>query len=148
MRTCRNNLLCIIIALFLVLSGTVCEDTAADLSLSRASTSNQEDNSFIKSAHSVITDRQSCTEEVSGLRGNVSVRQLSSRLNGHGRKTGAHNGFQAVDNTYLKRYISLDICLKSDGYGNKYPEALITDYIHKSDGKKRIQSYHQLIMAC
>ncbi len=138
LRKGRNILLCLMTVLFLVLSAAVGGYTAADPSFCRASASNQKDNSFIKSPRSIIVDRQTCTEEVSGLRGTVNVRQLSSRFDGNGRKTGTFTGFQAVDNTYLQRYINLCIFLKSDGYKNKYTETIITDYIHKSDGKKRI----------
>lgn len=142
MRSGRHQLLCIIITVFLVLSGTVCGDIETHPSFCRASDSAEEAESFIKSAHTVITDREVCTEEVSGLRGNVFARHLSSRFDGRGRKTKTSTAFTVVCSTSLQRHINSFICTESDGYGNKYAETRITDYIHKSDGKKRIESYH------
>lgn len=137
LRTGRNKLFCVIISIFLVLSGTVFTDTETDPSFCSAFASDRETGSSIKSARSVITDIQACTEEVSGLRGSIFVRQ-SARHDGHERKTGTSGAFTAACNTSVHRHTHHYIRLGTDGYGNTCPEAVITDYIHKSDGKKRI----------
>lgn len=138
MRANRNKLLCVVIALFLALSGAAGGNRVPDCSYCGASPSDNKDISSIKSAHAVITDMPVCTTEVSGLRSNASVRQLSARFDGRGRKTGSSDNCQVSDNTFWQNHIRLFAGLKASLYDNKYDGEIITDFIHKSDGKKRI----------
>lgn len=138
MRANRNKLLCVVIALFLALSGTVGGNRVQDCSYCGASPSDDKDISSIKSAHAVITDMPVCTNEVSGLRSNAGIRQLSARFDGRGRKAGSSDNYQVSDNTFWQNHIRFFASLKTSHYDNKYDGEIITEFMHKSDGKKRI----------
>lgn len=134
MRAKRNKIFYILITLLVFISGMYFEDIKIDSVF--ASTPTEMTNSYISDIGSVITDTQVCTTEMLGVRGNMMIGQFTIRFNQR-RDTRVSPDFLCQNIFSLnegKSYASIEeVQLIS-----KSQDELIANYIHKSDGKKRI----------
>ena len=135
MRAKRNKIFCILITLLVFISGMYFEDIKVDSVF--ASTSAETTNSYISAIGSVITDTQVCTTEILGVCGNMVTGQFTNRFVNQRRDTRVSPDFLCQNNFPLnegKSYASIEVVQLI----SKNQDELIANYIHKSDGKKRI----------
>lgn len=133
-RKCRAW--CVIFAVILALSGMYFEKNEVHSSL--ACPSVEKNNSYIKSAHTTITDAQVCTTEMLGVQYTGRVQQLTARLIRPGKTLITLHNFLYSDYLSLpegKFFTSLEITQIYCGCLDE----LVINYIHNLDGKKRIE---------
>ena len=135
MRAKRNKIFCILITLLVFISGMYFEDIKTDSVF--ASTLGETTNSYTSDIGSVTIDTQVCTTEMLAVCGNMVTGQFTIRFVNQRRDTGVSPDFLCQNIFSLnegKSYASIEeVQLIS-----KSQDELIANYIHKSDGKKRI----------
>lgn len=135
MRAKRNKIFCILITLLVFISGMYFEDIKADSVF--ASTPGETTNSYTSDIGSVTIDTQVCTTEMLAVCGNMVTGQFTIRFVNQRRDTRVSPDFLCQNIFFLnegKSYASIEeVQLIS-----KSQDELIANYIHKSDGKKRI----------
>lgn len=135
MRAKRKNIFCILITLLVFISGMYFEDIKANSVF--ACTSTETTNSYILDMNSVIKDTQMCTTEMLGIRGNMVIEQFTIRFVNQRRATKLSLDFLCQNIFSLnegKSYANFEEVSFISGSQDE----LVTKYIHKSDGKKRI----------
>lgn len=120
MRAKRNNLLCMLIILLVSISGMYFEDIKVDSVF--ACTPAETSNTYISEMDSVITDAQACTTEMLGICKNVVTGQFTI-LFINIFSLNEENSYSSLEEVQLF-------------FGSR--DKLVANYIHKSDGKKRI----------
>lgn len=134
-RAKRNKIFCILITLLVFISGMYFEDIKADSVF--ASTPGETTNSYIPDIGSVTIDTQVCTTEMLAVCGNMVTGQFTIRFVNQRRDTRVSPDFLCQNIFSLnegKSYASIEeVQLIS-----KSQDELIANYVHKSDGKKRI----------
>lgn len=135
MNTKKRRLICIILAFVVTLSGIIFDTVITGEVYGRKADS---DNSSVMSADNcIVNDACVCTSETLGMRGNVGVRQICTRSDSHKRDVNHYNGVINIDLSSffeIKQYTCSYIvkCCDDSVHG------VVTEYIHRSDGKKRI----------
>lgn len=134
MRAKRNNIFCMLIILLVSILGMYFEDIKADSVF--ACTSTETTNLYFSDRNSV-TDAQACTTEMLGIRKNVVTGQFAIRFMNQRRDTKLSQNYLCQNIFSVKEgesYASLEEVPLVSGSGDE----LVANYIHKSDGKKRI----------
>ncbi len=137
MRTKFHKLAGLILALVMMLSGIFGEALKVDAAFMCISEHSQESESCLRTSCAVLTGARSCTSEMMGIRRNADFGAVILRHANQRRGSGVSFGFLCQDSFFLKcrnSHVGLeDACVVSG-----CPYELVTEYIHKSDGKKRI----------
>ena len=135
MNTVKRRLTCIILALFVALSGIGFDTVATGNEyVNKADTDN---NSVISVDECMVDDVQVCTSETLGMRGNAGVRQIYTRADCNKRDVNHYHGVTCIDISSLcdiKTNNCSDVVVCCDDFRRE----IVTEYIHRSDGKKRI----------
>lgn len=135
MRKKVRKLTGLIMTLFLFVTGIYCEFSRADAAFLRAPV--QTGGSCLLAGAPVVPDAQACDTELSGIRGNICPGQLTVRFANQRRDIrGSLSAlFQNIFSVREGRSYSHFEKLRALSENQK---ELVTNYIHKSDGKKRI----------
>lgn len=131
----KNKLICVLITLFVFISGMYFEDSKVDSVF--GCTPTETTNYFISSVNTVISYAQACTTEMLGVRGNRELEQLTIRFANQRRDTKIFPDFLCQNNFSLNEGISYT-SLEGMQLILKFQDELVKNFIHKSDGKKRI----------
>ena len=131
----KQKLICFMLTVFVFLSGIYFENIHTDFSVVCAS--NEKNDSFLTTYDAVIVATEHCTTEMMGIRNNMGMQQLTSRYIGQKR-----------DHRLSFDLLCSDIFCLSEGrsftrfekiyFLKQYKDECVLNYIHKSDGKKRI----------
>lgn len=134
MRNRINKCICLLMAFLVYIAGMYSENQKIYSTYACAPVTDVRDADF-STEDTVFTDLQVCTSDMLGVRENAE--QITTRLKVHGREIISFPDF-----TYHK------ICFLIDGkssagfadtvYVSNSQSGLVTKYIHKADGKKRI----------
>lgn len=135
MRKKRNELLCVLITLFVFISGMYFEDLKVDSIFVCAAT--EASNSYMLSVDPVVTDTKACTTEMLGIRESTGLGQLTTRFSYQRGHTKLSLDYLCRTIFFLKEGKSYANCEKVQ-FVLKNQDDLVVNYIHKSDGKKRI----------
>ena len=133
----RRKLWCLLISMFLLVSGMYFENSEIDSSFLRAATN--EITSHISTANSTITTIQSCTNQMLGIHSYIEITQLTIRFANQRRDIKLRLSLDYIYQSFFSlkegnSYESLEkVSLFRDTQSN-----LITKFIQKSDGKKQI----------
>lgn len=130
-----NKMICIILSVILSLSGLFYQDNVSDF-LSANSTV-EKTNSYIQSEYTTITEIQVCTAEILGLQNPYAIQNITGCFISPQGRLKISLSFLCL-NSFLfvigKFFTDSEII---QSYCRCLNE-LVTNYIHKSDGKKRI----------
>ena len=129
-----KKLICAFITLFMFVSGMCFDEIRTDSLFASASS---ERDTFLSSGCSAFTDEQACTVDMLGIRGTAELGRITVRAAVQKRDEKASSDFlcQKISvPTEGKSYIS------SDGiqFISEFSDEHIVNYLHRSDGKKRI----------
>lgn len=137
MRIKNYKILCFILVIFIVLSGMCIENIEADSSFAYAPM--EETNSYIMTDDAVISQAEPCTTEMLGVRNNAGIQRLASQFINQKRESKVSLNFLYSNIFFLhekeRRFL---ISSKAITFCNQCQDELVVNYIHKSDGKKRI----------
>lgn len=134
-RNKRNKLICVLMTVFVLVSGMYIEDFKTDSTFMRAPT--ETTNSCISSVDDFITDAHACTTEMLGIRGNAKAGQSTIRFASQKGDTEISLHF-LCQNIFSLTGGKSYACLSQMQFISENQGGLATNYIHKSDGKKRI----------
>ncbi len=137
MRMKNYRIISLLLVIFVALSGMCFEDTKADSYFAYVS---MEDNSFnFISDETEISDTHPCTSEMLGVRNNAGIQRLASQYLNQKRQNRISYNFLFLDIFSLSERIKkFFISSEATQVYNQCQEELVANYIHKSDGKKRI----------
>lgn len=135
MQVRREKKWCLLIGIMLIISGLYFEDCKISAPLTDFSAC--KDFSYLTTVTTDIHDTDVCTSELLNVRGMLEGHQLAIQSTKH-RKDARTSPYYLYQNTFSIRAgsscsNSVREILLSDTQSN-----LITKYIHKSDGKKRL----------
>lgn len=135
MRTKYHRFAGLLLAIVLMIAG-ICGDTSkVDAAFMR--TSENTKTSCIEASRCVLTGVESCTAEMLGIRRNTEVRSAALRQVNQRRGLGLSFGF-LCQNFFSLRHRDSRMGLQNAVFVLEDRDGLVADYIHKSDGKKRI----------
>lgn len=135
MRKKRNELFCVLITLFVFISGMYFEDFKVDSVFVCAAT--QTSNSYMSSVDPVVTDTKACTTEMLGTHENMGLGKVTTRFTYQKRNSKLSRDYLYGTIFFLNVGKSYANCDKVQ-FVSKNQDDLVVNYIHKSDGKKRI----------
>lgn len=135
MQVKRKRLWCLVVAIMFWISGIYVQGNEVDFSF--ACTTTDEPISYISTNDTTITDIQACTAQTLDVYGRIEIRQLTMRLAKQKSVINYSRDFLCQSFFSLKEknsYVTFEgINLLKDTQS-----ILVTKYIHKSDGKKRV----------
>lgn len=137
MRIKKRRFICCVLVFLIAISGMYFDNTQSKSIFSCASDINNA--VYIHLADKTYDDNCACTAEVLGIRSHVVIKQMSNGSLGSKRVIKNSIDFLPVDIINLSQVILFS---KSEvnQFCNSFQDEFITTYIHKSDGKKRINS--------
>lgn len=131
----RRKWICLLIIQLVLVLGIYCENDRADSASVCAPASTT--GSYLTSADTMLHEEQACTAELLGMQGNIGPEQGILRYTDSNKDTGFHpdslylvNDFQYIGTSEAGSETVLPV--------SGHPDTLVTNYIHRSDGKKRI----------
>ncbi len=135
MRRAGKHIVSFILALSMLFSGMCFENVKADSSLVYPSMQEQKADVILHSAD--ISSEEACTTEMLGIRGISSIRQYV------GRRVQSRKDAKAVlefsyENSQLHLYSGFYAAAGSIAFPKLCSGAVVLNYIHNKDGKKRI----------
>lgn len=125
----------LLLALVMMISGICGDAVRADAAFMRAPENTK--TSCIEASRAVLTEVECCTAEMLGVRRSTELRAAALRHVNQRRGIGLSSGF-LCQKFFTLRHGVFRTGLENAVSVSKYPYGLIADYIHKSDGKKRI----------
>ena len=131
----RNELLYVIIILLVFISGMFFEDFKVDSGFVYAAT--ETTNSYMSSVNPVVTDTNACTTEMLGTHKSMGQGQLTTRCTYQRRNSKLSRDYLLLIIIFLYEGKSYANCEEIQ-FVSKITDNLVVNYIHKSDGKKRI----------
>ncbi|MBQ4531442.1 MAG: hypothetical protein IJA36_12675 [Lachnospiraceae bacterium] len=131
----KKKLVCFMLMIFVFLSGMYFENVKTDFSVVCAS--NETTNSYIMSYDAVIMEAEHCTTEMMGIRNSIGIKQFVSRYITHKRDSRNPLDFLCSNSFCLSEGRSFTR-FETTCFLNQYQEEFVLNYIHKSDGKKRV----------
>lgn len=135
MRFKNNKIVCIILVMLIFFSGFFSESVPVDNSFACAPI--EKTNSCIQSAYMPTIEAQICTSEMLGVQNTSYIQQLTSRC--IALKWGLRTSFSSLcPDTFQLQKSKFFIGLETSTVCSLYVDELIINYIHSSDGKKRI----------
>lgn len=135
MRIKNNKIVCIIFAMIVFLSGFFIESVPEDNSFACAPI--EKTNSCIQSVYMPTIEAQICTLEMLGVQNTRYIQQLTSRC--IALKWGLRTSLSSLyPDTFQLQKSKFFIGLEASTVCSWYVDELIINYIHSSDGKKRI----------
>lgn len=131
----NNRIPCVFLAMLILLLGMYFENIKADSMLQYAAVLNT--HSHTVSYHASIKDARACTTEMLGIRNNAGIEQLASRSLGQRREIKLSLDFLCYNiiSLYEGKFFTSPWLIP---FHSQYRNGLVTNYIHKSDGKKRV----------
>lgn len=135
MRTGWNKLICFIVTILVLLSGTYFENVKTDSLFGYSPVEETDLQVFVYRV--VLQDAKVCTTEMLGNRNNAGIQQMSSLYVGHKKDLRTYLPFLCSDVFSLnegKFFTGSEVL----HFHSQYQEELVATYIEKSDGKKRI----------
>lgn len=135
MQSRKQKAMCILLAIVIVLSGMCFESSKADASFLYAPA--EASDSTVRPVDATIREAQLCTTETLGIRDNADIQQFAGRVNSQKRETSdslALLYFNILSSAAGKFYAGSEM-MRS---GQQYRNELVANYIHRSDGKKRV----------
>jgi len=138
MRIKDKKSICFIFIISALLSGMCFENVEMDSLF--ACRLLEETVSYIKSCDEAVQNREVCTTEMLGACNYLVVQQMTSGYVGQEGEIGEFHGPLCLDCIFLpkEKYLKAFVVIQCF-YQN--PEEIVTSYIHKSDGKKRIDYF-------
>ena len=141
MRTKRHNIVCLIIAVITVISGMCFDNSKADSVLAYASFEEavfDDAAAVIKAADASIGDIMVCTPLMQGVRDTAGIERSVYRLSVSKREAKVSLDFLCSDifSLYFGKFAGNRDRAQDSVSGSG---ELITDYIHRSDGKKKLK---------
>lgn len=130
-----NRLICIIMAIFVLISGVCFDDVKMESLFECAHT--EVLNSVINSVDIDIIDVEAGTSEFLGFQVDTVFKQLSVRLSNNRRYTKISLEF-LIQNLFSLKESKAYVNFERDELALNSQDEIITEYIHKTDGKKRI----------
>lgn len=131
----KEKLISFVLVIFVFLSGMCFENVKTDSFYVYVSSDTTD--ACIMSCEAAIIDTEHCTTEMLGVRNGVGLQKLTGRFISQKR-----------DGRLSQEFLYLDIFSLFEGklfassekihFLNQYQEEFVLNYIHKSDGKKRI----------
>ena len=94
-------------------------------------------NSYISSVDAIITEGQACTAEMLGIYGSTELGHLTIRFVNQRRDTKMSLNC-LYQNIFFLNEGKYYACFEKIQFVSGNQDELVTNYIHKSDGKKRI----------
>lgn len=134
-RTKFHRLAGLLLALVLMISGICGDALKADAAFMRAPENTGA--SCVISSGAVLTDARGCTVEMLGTRRNTDLRPAALRCANQRRGISLSSGFLCLNFFSLKQG-NLHTGMEETAFVPNRPYELVTDYMHRSDGKKRI----------
>lgn len=135
MRFKNNKIVCIILVMLIFFSGFFIESVPVDNSFACAPI--EKTNSCIQSVYMPTIEAQVCTSEMLGVQNTSYMQQLTSRC--IALKWGLRTSLSSLcPDTFQLQKSKFFIGLETSTVCSLYVDELIINYIHSSDGKKRI----------
>ena len=131
----RNKLIYVLIILSVVISGMYFENFKADSAF--VCSPAEKTNSYISSVNAAITKVHACTTEMLGIHGSMELEQLTIRFANQRRDIKMSLDFLCQIIFCINERKSYAVFEEIQFVSGNQDE-LIINYIHKSDGKKRI----------
>lgn len=129
----------LLMAMFMLVSGVLFDTVNNDISFINSFTNVSEaaSGSSIMFCDAVIQDAEVCTAEMLGINYTSGTQQMVSRYINQ-----RNDGKFSFDIEHSDRFVLSEVKTLTDAEPVQdfcqYPEELVTSYIHKTDGKKRI----------
>ncbi len=131
----KQRCICVLIAYFVLVSGMYFENIKVDSAFVCAPT--ETTNAYVFSLDTGHTATEACTTEMLGVRQGAGFQEFSARFANQRKDTKIASDDRGQSIIALKNGVSYAILEKIEQI-SEFQEKLVTNYIHKSDGKKRI----------
>ena len=135
MRKIERHIISFILALSMLFSGMCFENVKADFSLEY--TSMQGTGNDVISHDTAISSEEACTTEMLGIRGLSSIRQFVNRSIYERRDAKLSLELLCAD-AQMHLYSHFFAAANAVQFSKRYVGAVVLNYIHSKDGKKRI----------
>ncbi len=131
----KKQILCLMLTVLVFLSGIWCENSITDFQAENVSVG--ADISHTLWEDDAVTETQLCMEEMLGVRIHAGLLQLTGRLTHLARKTRVTFDFlySDISDASERKFFAGS---EEIYFSCQCPEELVVNYIHQSDGKKRI----------
>lgn len=134
-RKIERHIISFILALSMLFSGMCFENVKADFSLEHIAM--QKPGNDMISYDTSISSEEACTAEMLGIRGISSIRQFINRSRYERRDAKISLEFLHED-AQMHLYSHFFAAANAVPFSKRYVGAVVLNYIHSKDGKKRI----------